>query len=165
MSHAADDGKDVFLIPYDGDTGSFLAETAITRSEIFQKVKRIGPKSVTVFLDACYTGGTRSQDVTLVASKRPIWVEALNQSVPQGFTILSASASDETSKALEAAEHGMFSYFLMKGMEGDADANSDNQITMAVMRDYVKDKVIRQSNFRQTPELQGDADRVLVRFQ
>ena len=67
--------------------------------------------------------------------------------------------------ALEAAEHGMFSYFLMKGMEGDADANNDNQITMAEMRDYVKDKVIRQSNFQQTPELQGDADRVLVRFQ
>ena len=119
---AADDGKDVFLIPYDGDTGSFLAETAITRSEIFQKVERIGPKSVTVFLDACYTGGTRSQDVTLVASKRPVQVKALNQSVPQGFTILSASASDETSMALEAAKHGMFSYFLMKGMEGDADA-------------------------------------------
>ena len=59
----------------------------------------------------------------------------------------------------------MFSYFLMKGMEGDADADNDNQIKMAEMRDYVKDKVERQSNFKQTPELQGDADRVLVRFQ
>ena len=62
---------DVFLIPYDGDTGSFLAETAITRSEIFQKVERIGPKSVTVFPDACYTGGTRSQDVTACCKQTP----------------------------------------------------------------------------------------------
>ena len=161
---AATDGQDVFLLPYDGDK-DYLDATAMTRDEIFQLVERIEPKSVTVFLDACYTGGTRSQDITLVAGKRPVRVEALNQSVPKGFTILSASASDETSMALEAAEHGMFSYFLMKGMEGDADADNDNQITMAEMRDYVKDKVVRQSNFKQTPELQGDADRVLVRFQ
>jgi hypothetical protein len=33
------------------------------------------------------------------------------------------------------------------------------------MRDYVKDKVGRQSDFKQTPQLQGDADRVLVQFQ
>ena len=160
---AATDGQDVFLLPYDGDK-DYLDATAMTRDEIFQLVERIEPKSVTVFLDACYTGGTRSEDITLVAGKRPVRVEALNQSVPKGFTILSASASDETSMALEAAEHGMFSYFLMKGMEGDADADNDNQITMAEMRDYVKDKVVRQSNFQQTPELQGDADRVLVRF-
>jgi hypothetical protein len=161
---AADDGEDVFLMPHDGDK-DYLEATAMTRSEIFQLVERIGPKSVTVFLDACYTGGTRSQDVTLVASKRPIQVVALGQSVPSGFTILSASAADETSMALEAANHGLFSYFLMKGMEGDADANKDDKITMAEMRDYVKDKVVRQSDFQQTPELQGDADRVLVRFQ
>ena len=78
---------------------------------------------------------------------------------------MSASASDETSMALEAAEHGMFSYFLMKGMEGDADANSDNQITAGELHAYVRKDVIQQSSGSQTPELQGDADRVLVRFQ
>ena len=72
-------------MPHDGDK-DYLEDTAMTRSEIFQRVERIGPKSVTVFLDACYTGGTRSQDVTLVASKRPIQVVALEQSVPSGFT-------------------------------------------------------------------------------
>ena len=32
------------------------------------------------------------------------------------------------------------SYYLMRGMEGDADTNQDNKITMNEMRDYVKDK-------------------------
>ena len=31
----------------------------------------------------------------------------------------------------------MFSYFLMKGMEGDADANKDNQITAGELHAYV----------------------------
>ena len=59
----------------------------------------------------------------------------------------------------------MFSYFLMKGLEGDADLDSDNQITTGELHAYVQRNVIQQSSGSQTPELQGDADRVLVRFQ
>ena len=59
----------------------------------------------------------------------------------------------------------MFSYFLMRGLEGDADTNNDNQITAGELHSFVTDKVERQSGFKQTPDLQGNADRVLVRFQ
>ncbi len=59
----------------------------------------------------------------------------------------------------------MFSYFLMKGMEGEADSNQDNQITAGELHTYVQQNVIQQSSGSRTPELQGDADRVLVRFQ
>ena len=56
----------------------------------------------------------------LVAS-RPIAIVAKEQSIPRGFTVMTAAASDQTAKPLEEAKHGLFSYFLMKGMEGDAD--------------------------------------------
>ena len=58
----------------------------------------------------------------------------------------------------------MFSYFLMKGMEGDADINSDNKITARELHAYVEQNVVQQSSGSQTPELQGDKDRVLVQF-
>jgi uncharacterized caspase-like protein len=83
---------------------------------------------------------------------------------PSRKTIL-AAAGDQTAKPLEEAKHGMFSYFLMKGMEGEADANNDNKITAGELHSYVQANVIQQSSGSQTPELQGDADRVLVRFQ
>ena len=70
-----------------------------------------------------------------------------------------------TAKPLEEAKHGIFSFFLMRGLEGDADANNDNQITAGELHSFVTDKVERQSGFKQTPDLQGDAGRVLVRFQ
>ena len=41
----------------------------------------------------------------------------------------------------------------------------DNQITAGELHAYVQQNVIQQSSGSQTPELQGDADRVLVRFQ
>ena len=58
----------------------------------------------------------------------------------------------------------MFSYFLMKGMEGDADTNKDDEITAGELHAYVTENVIQQSSGSQTPDLQGDVDRVIVQF-
>ena len=52
----------------------------------------------------------------------------------------------------------------MKGMEGDADANQDNQITAGELHAYVTEFVIQQSSGSQTPDLQSDTDKVIVQF-
>ena len=53
----------------------------------------------------------------------------------------------------------------MKGMEGGADSNSDNQIKARESHTHVRENVVQQSGGSQVPELQGDAEWVLVRFQ
>ena len=80
---------------------------------------------------------------------------------------LRPNAVDEKARllALNEAKHGMFSYFVMKGLEGDADNNSDNRITAGELQSYVRENVLQQSSGTQTPELQGDSNRVLVRLQ
>ncbi len=158
---ASDDGQDMYLLPYDGRPG-LLDKTALLRDELFTNIQQANPRSVTVFLDTCYSGTTRGTDM-LIAS-RPIAIRALEQSIPSNFTVFSAAAGDQTSKPLEEAKHGMFSYFLMKGMEGDADSNNDNKITARELHAYVEQNVVQQSSGSQTPELQGDKDRVLVQF-
>ena len=55
---------------HDGEP-RLLEDTALLRSEIFDTVKSINPQSVTVFLDACYSGQTREKDMIL-ADARPI---------------------------------------------------------------------------------------------
>ena len=159
---ASDDGEEMFLLPYDG-APELLQETTIARQKLFKEIAASNPGSVTVFLDTCYSGTTRGTE-TLIAS-RPIAIKAKQQAVPEGFTVMTAAAGDQTAKPLEEAKHGMFSYFLMKGMEGDADANQDNQITAGELHAYVQQNVIQQSSGSQTPELQGVTERVLVRFQ
>ena len=52
----------------------------------------------------------------------------------------------------------------MKGMEGEADKNNDNKITAKELYYYLKENVAQHSDDEQTPELQGDKDRVLVQF-
>ncbi len=146
--------------PHDGSP-RLLERTALLRDELFADIAAANPRSVTVFLDTCYSGDEGTE--TLIAS-RPIAIRARAQAVPQGFTVMTAAGGEQTAKPLEEAKHGMFSYFLMKGMEGDADANQDNLITAGELHAYVQQNVIQQSSGSQTPELQGNADRVLVRF-
>ena len=158
---ASDDGTKMYLLPYDGRP-RLLENTAVLRDKLFADLSDINPRSVTVFLDTCYSGTTRGTDM-LVAS-RPIMIKAKEQSIPNNFAVFSAAAGDQTSKPLEEAKHGMFSYFLMKGMEGDADTNNDKKITARELHAYVEQNVVQQSSGSQTPELQGDKDRVVVQF-
>ena len=128
-----------------------------------KEVSSVNPRSVTVFLDTCYSRDTRGE--TRLIAGRPLNIKLQEQSLPEGFTVLTAAGGDQIAKPLKEAQHGMFSYFLMKGMEGEADANNDNKITAGELHTYVQTNVIQQSSGSQTPELQGNADRVLVRFQ
>ena len=64
-------------------------------------------------------------------------------------------------------EHGLFTYYLLKGMSGDADTNKDKSIQLNELSKYVSKNVKDQAAINgreQTPELQGDKDRVLVQF-
>ena len=162
---ASADGKELYLLPYDGEP-RLLEDTALLRSDIFDTVKSIRPKSVTVFLDACYSGQTRDKDMIL-ADARPITIIPVESDVPENFTVFSASSGSEISGSLPEADHGLFSYFLMKGLEGDSDANNDKKITNGELYSYVRSNVARQAvrlGREQTPQLQGDENRVLVEF-
>ena len=91
-------------------------------------------------------------------------IKAKEQAISDGFSLFSAASNEHISRPLEEAKHVMSSYFLMKGMEGDADTNAENKIAAQELHAYVKENVTQQSIGSQTPELQGDKDRVLVKF-
>jgi hypothetical protein len=162
---ASSDGTDLFLLPYDGD-GALLARSAVRRKEIIQAVTEAGARSTTIFTDTCYSGGTRTGE-TLIAGARPIAVVAKESDVPQNVTILAASGADQFSNSLPPARHGLFSYLLMKGLEGDADVDHDRQITADELQAYLQERVPREAaklGRPQTPQLIGDGSRVVTRY-
>ena len=109
---ASESGKDLYIIPQDGDQG-LLEDTAVSRVELIKLIKKVNPKSVTMFFDTCYSGQTRDERM-LIASKRSIIIVPDEQETPDNFTIFSASNFDQTSTSIEEAKHGIFSYYLMK---------------------------------------------------
>jgi len=162
---ASPDGKDLYLLPYGGEP-SLLEKTALLRRELFEVIGKAKPKSATIFLDTCYSGLSRGKEI-LLASTRGIVVTPKPQSIPSGFTVLSAASGQQISSGLDEAKHGLFSYYLMKGMEGNADANRDRKITAGELHAYLGKNVQKQAirlGREQTPELSGNGERVLVRW-
>ena len=159
----SDDGSNLYMLPHGVDR-QFLDRTAIKQSELIASLQAVSPKSVTMFMDACYSGQIRTGE-TLLASARPIAIQPKASSFPANFNVISASAPDQLASSSPDLKHGVFSYFLMKGMEGEADENKDGNITMDEMQTYLKENVGKKAmslNRTQEPQLSGDRTRVLV---
>ena len=139
------------------------------RIKYFQccKVYFYHPQSfqVGVFFDTCFSGISRDEETLLVSARPLLLIDDNENKIPKNVSIFSASKLNQFSSGYAEAKHGIFSYFLMKGMEGEANVNNDNIITVGELHSYVQQNVIQQSAGSQTPELLGDANRALVRFQ
>ena len=165
--HGAPDLKQnkAYLIPYDGDP-DYAADTGFEMDKLYEQVSDLGAASVTVFLDACFTGANRNNEM-LLADARPVFME-VDATATGNVTVFSASGGKEISSAWPEKKHGLFSYYLMKGMRGDADENKDNKITIGELGDYVRENVSDMAGMldrEQTPSLQTiDEKKVLISF-
>ena len=163
---ASSDGRELYLLPQDSDP-DLLERTALSRTELFKEIIALKPKSVTMFLDTCFSGISRDEK-TLLASARPIRILANeDESIPNNFTIFSASQLDQISSGIKEAEHGIFSYFLMKGLEGNADQNDDRKITNGELLAYMDDNISQKASElgrQQNPSLAGDPNKVLSTY-
>jgi hypothetical protein len=155
-----------FLIPYDGDP-NYPVQTGYSLETIYENLSELNAKSVTVFLDACFTGTNRENEM-LLADARPVSIQLRNNYV-KNVTVFSATSSNEISSSYPQKKHGLFSYFLMKGIQGKADANRDNQLTIQELFDYVKSNVSKIAGTldrEQTPQLEClEPEKVIINYQ
>lgn len=160
---ASEDGRNLYLLPQDGDR-TLLAKSAIDRRAVIESVLKAGAKSLTLFLDTCYSGGTRGDD-TLIADARPALLIAKDGEVPAPAALLAAAQGDQLSSSFPQARHGLYSYYLMRGLMGEADSNGDHTITLGEMNGFLQTNIRREASRRgrqQSPVLVGDGERVLM---
>jgi hypothetical protein len=161
--YPSQDGKGLYFLPFNVDS-KILDRTSVKQIEVVAALQRAQAKSVTMFIDACYSGQTRNGDV-LVAGIKPVFIKADDKAYPPEFTVITASAADQFSSASQDLKHGIFSFYLMKALEGDADENNDGRLTSGELQRYLSEMVGRQAmglNRTQNTQLFGNADRVLM---
>jgi len=163
----SEDGLNTYLMPYDART-NLLNRTAISRKEVINFLDNLNPRSATLFLDTCYSGNAKGGAKTLVASRglRVVKKDQIDN-IPSNFTVFSAASSDETAISHPTQKNGLFSYWLMRGMDGDADLNKDEKITNAELHQYVNQKVVKTAiaeGQKQTPQIYGNNERVITRW-
>jgi hypothetical protein len=154
------DGTSAYLVPYDGDI-QLLEDTAISRKRFFDEISATKPRSATFFFDNCFSGATRSEELLLAS--RPLGIKVQETSIPDNYLVFAAGETDQIAGVEPEVKHGRFSYFVFKGLEGEADANSDGKISAGELHKYVRESVGRFSAGAQTPTMLGDAGRWVLR--
>lgn len=157
------DGKKRYLLPVDTNI-NLLDDTAIAHDQLIKIISDHQPKSITMLVDSCYSGTSRTGS-QLLASARPVAIHSDVEALPANATLISSSSGSQISASSSEIGHGLFSYFVMKGLEGDADLNKDQKITAQELHAYVSERVTKEAQRRgvqQTPSLSGFSQKILV---
>ena len=147
--------QNLYLLTYDADP-SRLGTTAFPMWQIKDVLERyISAKRIVVFSDACHSGGisvdfaTRGMDATK-SNLINQYLADLSRT-KEGIVIFTASAAGEVSQEIPELGHGIFTYFLLQGMKGEADFNNDYTVTINELMQYVEDQVKRKTKGAQNP--------------
>ncbi len=123
---------------------------------MYDSLRKLPAREIVVALDSCFSGaGGRS---VLAKGARPLVMTAQRVPVLSANTIvLTASARDQISSSYEEKKHGLFTYFLLKGIKEEAFVSQDGSIDFTDLYGYVKpqvERIVRKKyNSEQIPQL------------
>ena len=157
------DGK-AYLATADADLGTAHL-TAYPLAQLYTNLGKLPAKSVTVYLDACFSGG--SQGGALPTSASPIYRAAeLPTGVAREMTVLTAASGKELASWDENARHGMFTHHLLNALYGSGDGDGDGDVTAREAKRYLDmhlTRAVGRAYMRsQTATLIGEAGAVLA---
>jgi len=145
----------MYLLTYDSDPSS-LGTTGFPMWDINTALARyISAKRVVVYTDACHSGGisasfaTRGLQTTEQNLVNQILID-LSKS-KEGIVVFTASAAGEVSQEYPEMGHGVFTYYMLEGLEGKADYNNDYTVTINELMQYVEEQVKRKTHGAQNP--------------
>jgi hypothetical protein len=159
------DGLAKYLIPSDADPDD-LYSTALPMDELQTIFGRIEAERVVVFLDACYSGAAGGRTFTSKKTRAinldDLFLERLTRA--KGRAIITASRPSEVSLELADLGHGLFTYYLLRGLQGAADLNRDGIVSLQELYEYVEQQVSQKARAvggNQHPVMKGELEGVL----
>lgn len=123
--------KEPYLMPV--DVSGTNTSSAIKLKDIYKKLTEFPCERITVFLDACFSGGGRNQG--LVAA-RGVKIQAKEETLKGKMIVFSSSTGEQSSLPYKDKNHGIFTYFLLKKLQ-----ETKGNVTYKELSDYLKEKV------------------------
>jgi len=139
-----------YLLPYDGDVDRPFS-TCIAMDDVQKWFRRIRAREILCFLDTCHSGaadpGMFSNPAfhARSAMELPDLAEDL---AGEGRVVIASCSPTELSLESDEHGHGLFTYHLIEGLRGAADANGDGVVTESELFDYVSSAVRRDAQIR-----------------
>jgi hypothetical protein len=141
--------REAYLIPVDV-SGSSL-KSAIKLNDMYTAFSESPAQRVTIFLDACFSGGAR--DKSLIAGNRGLKIKPKDFYLRGNTVVFAASSGDQSSMPYKEKMHGMFTYFLLKKLK-----ETKGEVSYKELSDYLKLSVsveaLKKKNKEQNPQVQ-----------
>jgi len=136
-----------YLIPVDVNATNLSA--ALKLSDIYQKFSRSGAARITVFLDACFSGGGRNQGLL---AARGVKIKPQTGTLNGNMVVFTASSGEQSALPYKDEKHGMFTYFLLKKLQ-----ETKGNVSYGELADYLEQNVsvesLRKNGKEQDPEV------------
>jgi hypothetical protein len=147
--------KDGYLIPWEFDSQDVpTSDTAYAIKDLYSDLAKLGARSVTVILEACFTGQSKSGP--LIKGARPLTIEVNDpaESLTNGL-VITASGAAEIASDHPQQPHGLMTYYWLRAMRGEA-ADDQGRVTPQKLKQYLQQNVsnvARSIQRAQTPEV------------
>lgn len=144
--------KEPYLIPVDV-SGTNL-RFAVRLKDLYESLTEHPSTRITVFLDACFSGGAREQG--LVAA-RAVKVRPKEDLLKGNLVVFSASSGNESSLPYKDKQHGLFTYYLLEKLK-----ETKGDVTYKELSEYLSSQVgvrsVMVNNKPQTPQTNVSVD-------
>lgn len=155
-------GSRPFLVPFDADPDS-VEGSCIALDEIEHRLLAIDARELLVILDTSF-GGTLESRALKVSEGQAVILDSFLKR-PGRFLLLSGRP-DEGAMEIDDHRHGIFTYYMLQGLGGPADADKDGSITVGELHGYLEGKVAEETEMEgsaQHPILSGsDAPEMVI---
>jgi uncharacterized caspase-like protein len=141
-----------YLIPVDVSATSL--QTAVKLTDIYNKFSQTKAKRISIFLDACFTGGGRDQG--LIAA-RGVKIIPKQDIISGNMVVFTATSEEQSALPYKEKQHGIFTYFLLKKLQ-----ESKGEVTYGEIEKYLKEIISLESlkinNKAQDPKVNVSSD-------
>jgi hypothetical protein len=113
-------------------------------------LNRIDTKRVVLIADACHAGGPARITTRSVQDPLEKFMKMFTEAT--GRVYLASSRPEEKSQEKEELGNGVFTYYLLKGLRGEADADRDGVVTVEEAYDYAYERTKDETGGAQHPQ-------------
>ncbi len=131
-----------YLLPVDADPKAAEQDGYPIDLLYTNLAKLTEARSVRVYLDACFSGGSAGGG--LIRDASPVYVSAeLPQGTGEKVTSLSAATGKQIASWDGEARHGLFTHHLLDALYGKGDVDKDGKVTAREAKEYLDDWMTR----------------------
>jgi uncharacterized caspase-like protein len=168
VGHGAPDQQsgEGYFVPVDANP-QYISTSGYKLSTFYENLSRISAIKKTVVIDACFSGSSANGQLIKGVSGLTARLKSEPKASVAADLLLTSAGMDQVASWYPEKGHSLFTYFFLKGIQGEADVNKDGKTTMGEMKIYLNEHVPymarRLTGNEQQPMLMGkDEDEITV---